>query len=519
MVRLACAYVRVSTTQQARHAISMPDQVKQIRKYAQDNHFSIVAEYVEPGASARSENRPVLQEMLERALGPEPGFSAILVHSLSRFFRDEVLFEVFRRKCEANGVDIISITQDFGSGEGSELARRVMALADELNSKETSKHVRRSMMENARQGFHNGSTAPFGYETVTAELRGQKQKKKLGICAEQAEVVRLIYKLASEGDGVFGPLGTKNIAKHLNKCGHKTAKGGQFSSGFINRILHDETYIGKLYYNRTNSKTGKDRPKSEWIPVAVPSIVSEAAFERVQLALEARQFKCIPPRTVNSPVLLSGLAFCECGMSLLFQYSKGGKYTYYACSGVVRHGICKTGAKTRVSAPIIDKLVLDQVMYQVLTAERVRSIVAEIINKRSSEKEGTVTSITRLRCDKATEERKLTRLMTALANGTLDPSETFAAAVRKHEENKARLSQLIANHEKTLESTIRPISLDEAECFASHFRDKLAAAEPSLKKRILRTFVSRILVRRNVILVSGAKSDLAEIVTGTRSYV
>lgn len=91
--------------------------------------------------------------------------------------------------------------------------RQIMALFDEYQSKENAKHVLRALKENARQGFWNGSLPPIGYRIVAAEQRGAKVKKKLEIDPLHADTVRLVYRLAIEGDGTNGPMGVKNIAR------------------------------------------------------------------------------------------------------------------------------------------------------------------------------------------------------------------------------------------------------------------------------------------------------------------
>ena len=112
------------------------------------------------------------------------------------------------------------------------MMRQIMALFDEYQSKENAKHVLRALKENARQGFWNGSLPPIGYRVVAAEQRGAKVKKKLEIDPLHADTVRLIYRLALEGDGTSGPMGVKNItalpqpAPHLHPrrraLGHRT---------------------------------------------------------------------------------------------------------------------------------------------------------------------------------------------------------------------------------------------------------------------------------------------------------
>jgi hypothetical protein len=65
------------------------------------------------------------------------------------------------------------------------------------------------LKENARQGFWNGSLPPVGYRVVAAEQRGAKTKKKKEIDPLHADTVRLIYRLALEGNGTRGQMGAR----------------------------------------------------------------------------------------------------------------------------------------------------------------------------------------------------------------------------------------------------------------------------------------------------------------------
>ena len=66
-VKRAALYLRVSTGRQAVNDVSLPSQRDINTAHCQKQGWEVVAEFVEPGASATDDRRPVFQEMLERA--------------------------------------------------------------------------------------------------------------------------------------------------------------------------------------------------------------------------------------------------------------------------------------------------------------------------------------------------------------------------------------------------------------------------------------------------------------------
>jgi DNA invertase Pin-like site-specific DNA recombinase len=158
----AALYLRVSTGRQAESDLSIPDQRRQIIAYCEAKGWDVAGEYVEPGNTATDDRRPAFQSMIDAALVKPPTFTMIVVHSFSRFFRDQFQFEFYVRKLAKNGVRLISITQDLGDDPMSVMMRKIMTLFDEYQSKENAKHTLRAMKENARQGFWNGALPPIG---------------------------------------------------------------------------------------------------------------------------------------------------------------------------------------------------------------------------------------------------------------------------------------------------------------------------------------------------------------------
>jgi hypothetical protein len=398
----------------------------------------------------------------------------------------------------------------------TEIYSQIINIMDEAQSKETAKHVRRTMLENARQGFWNGSVAPIGYRTVVADLRGKKEKKKLDVDPELAPTIKLIFKLYLEGDGVNGPLGIKNIVKYLNDHGYKNKQGRRFHIGFVAKILKDEVYVGRAWYNVKEAKTGRIRPKDEWICVAVPPLIDEADFQRVQTQLELRSPASTAPRLVNSPVLLSGLAKCgACGTRMRRQTGKSGRYVYYRCSEKIRFGTKAGCSECNINADVLDEIVLDRLCDELLTAERVARIVAEVASSRAAGMDQAKVALSDLQKQKAVYEKKLMNLMDALADGIVESSDIFRAKMKAVQEDVARVTGLIEDHERVISSRIEEISVEQARTFATEMKAKLKAASPTLQKRILRSFVSEVFVLKDNIAIIGQDDAMAEIVTGS----
>ena len=79
--------------------------------------------------------------MMDAASEKPVPFDVIIVHSFSRFFRDQFQLEFYVRRLAKNGIRLTSITQDLGDDPMSVMMRQIMALFDEYQSKENAKHT------------------------------------------------------------------------------------------------------------------------------------------------------------------------------------------------------------------------------------------------------------------------------------------------------------------------------------------------------------------------------------------
>jgi DNA invertase Pin-like site-specific DNA recombinase len=414
--------------------------------YALTKGWTVTDEFVEPGLTTTDEKRPAFQAMSDAGLTKLPPFDKILVHSFSRLFRDQFQFEFYVRKLDRNHVRLISITQELGDDPMSLMMRQIMTLFDEYQSRENAKHTLRTMKENARQGFWNGSRPPFGYRVVDAGRRGEKMKRRLEIDPEQAEAVRLIFRLALRGDGSLGPMGVKAIAAYLNDRGVATRDGGRWGNGNVHHILTCPTYMGEHHLNVRSFKTGERKaPDEHAIGVAQP-IIERATFEELQSLLKRRHPKSTADRIISGSVLLSGVAYCGlCGGPMHLASGKDGRYRYYACPSHASDGPASCG-QVRVRMEVVDAAVIDFLETQLLCPPLLTELMADLIDHTDQGAKQHRRRELDLRKRMETAELRLARLYAAVEAGVLDADDP---------QLKDRIAELKRRRDKALHQTLQ----------------------------------------------------------------
>ena len=510
-------YLRVSTGRQADSDLSIPDQRRQLAAYALSKGWTIASEFSEPGSSATDDKRPAFQAMIDEGMTKPAPFSVILVHSFSRFFRDQFLFEFYTRKLTRNGVRLVSITQELGDDPMGLMMRQIMALFDEYQSRENAKHTLRAMKENARQGFWNGSRPPIGYCVVDAELRGAKMKRKLAIDPVHAETVRLIFRLALMGKDNSGPMGVKAIACHLNDRSIRTRDGGRWGISGVHQTLTRETYKGEHHFNSRVFKTGEAKDASEHIVSSVPPIISTEEFDAVRLLMAARNPRSERGRFTGSPILLGGICFCGlCGCAMTLRTGKNGAYRYYTCASRARCGPTGCGGIT-VRMDAVDEAVIDHLENRLLEPRRLAEMMTNIIDRRSVWVEQRHKHVADLRKRATEAEARLHRLYEAIEAGLASPSDP---------QLKVRIGDLVSQRDTAIEDAGRAeraierlgplVTPDLLRKFAKATRKMLRAEDGTYRRDLLRAVAQRVEVHSPTSLViSGCRVELFRTLAAT----
>lgn len=482
----AALYMRVSTGAQAKRDLSIPDQRNRLHEFCAARDWIVTAEFKD-ARTGRDENRPEFQQMMDAALHGAAPFDVIVVHSYSRFFRNELELGLRARALEKRGIRLVSITQEVGDDPAGVMLRQILALFDEYTSTETAKHVARAMAENARQGYFNGGTVPFGFEAVEVEKRGNTSKKKLVPRDDEAEVVRLAFKLYLKGDGSSGPMGVKKLTEWLNDHGYRTRKGAKWGIGQVHRMLSDPIHKGDYWRNR-------DSEASEPILIPVPPISPADDFDQTQRTLVSRNPKKVPPRTVSSPILLSGLATCaKCGSGMLISTGKGGKYRYYACGGRVRQGK-GTCEGRRVPMGELDDLVLDAIMEDLLTHDRIAELLGELQKRMGEKRADAVGRLEKHENRLADVKAKMKRLLDLVENGVMETNDPdLANRLEELRSHRHIAEKAIKSAKAELGPNTNP-SKHQLKSLAQLIRNTLKKGEPSLRRAYLRAILEEVSV-------------------------
>lgn len=311
-----------------------------------------ILEFVDDGKSGTNFDRPAVTKLLNMAKAGK--VNCIIVKDFSRWGRNyiavgdylEQIFPFLQIRFIAVNDDYDSDKLQYGSAGMVDVGFK--NIMHDLYSKELSQKLKLTKRQLFAAGKYHSSFSFYGY------LKSPKEKYKLVIDNETANVVRKIFKWAERG------MKTMQIAKKLNDKNIPTPMmsltrqknfkwflesdnhGKMWTSSAVMRILKDERYTGKCIYGKTKvagigSKKCIPQPPDQWIivPNVFPVIVSQERYDRVQPKLK----KHIKQNKHKNNRLFSGNIRCgHCGYALAYHPAE---FSYYQChTHVVSDSVC-----------------------------------------------------------------------------------------------------------------------------------------------------------------------------------
>ena len=367
MEQIKCAiYARYSTNNQRETSIDV--QFRACRAFAESKGWIVLEEYVvsDSGVSGQSlRGRTAFQKLFDIGKSEKSPFNYILVNDTARVARNiRKALEIFE-KLKFNNVFVFYVSQNIDSKSSSAgMMLTVNGMVDAQNIENISKTTHGGILDQFNKNFSTGGKR-YGYRTIpkcngNKDRYGQDEVEGylLEVVPKEAEVVREIFRLYADEEN-----SAKEIADILNsnlrqKGEPKPLRSKAWLGSTIKGILQNETYIGKIYWNRNRSKkhpeTGKviseKRPPDEWQRREDHNlrIISDELWQKIQKR-RAKVANTNPRRLAQvkkhySPYLLTGLAKCnECDGTIGIIY--GGKYGVYGCTTNYNKGLCSNNTK------------------------------------------------------------------------------------------------------------------------------------------------------------------------------
>jgi len=288
-------------------------------------------------------------------------------------------------------------------------------------------------------------------------------------------------------------------------------------------MLRNPAYQGKACYGKTElqprqritrplrqrnrlpnrNSANHERPRQEWIEVAVPAVVTEEVFALAQEQLERN--KHFSPRRTRKPTLLQGMLVCQqCGYAMY--RSSGGrshrKLDYYRCIG--SDGYRRLNGPLCTNRPVrqdhLDEIVWEQVIRLLEDGTLIQSEidrrreVAQNTDPRRQRGQG-------LRREQARLENHVERLVSAYQEGLVT-----LAQLRHRMPDLQKRSQAVESELHSLEMAVvdetRYLKLAES---LAGFRTKLRVRAQTLEVRerqqLLRLLVKEILVGADTLTI------------------
>jgi site-specific DNA recombinase len=516
MTKTVAIYSRVSSDRQKEnHTIA--SQVTALIEYAGSHGYIVPSEwqFQDEGYSGATLLRPGLEALRDLAAGGQ--LDGVLIYSpdrLSRKYAYQVLLVEELTRC---GVEVIFLKAPSAETPEDQLLVQFQGMIAEYERAQIAERSRRGKRHRAQQGLVNVlSGAPYGYRYVKKSENSAAYYKAI---ESEAKVVQMVYDCYTRQNQSINA-----IARMLNERQIPTRTGvTRWERSTVWGMLRNPAYRGRACFGKTEirprqritrplrqrngftnrNSANQERPRQEWIEIAVPALISDEVFSLAQEQLEKN--KRFSQRRTIEPTLLQGMLVCErCGYALYRCSTRTSrrKIYYYRCLGSdayrhLRGALCD---RRPIRQDYLDAAVWKEIMRLLEDP----SLIQMELNRRL--KAAKNTDPLRRRVDNLQRERlrlanRTERLITAYQEDLLNLNE-----LRRRIPELRKQQQAVESELESIETTITNQSkylrlLDGLSDFRERLRERVDTLDVTERQKILRLLTKEILVGRDTITI------------------
>ena len=315
--------------------------------------WRLIPEHYDDGAfSGASLDRPALRTLMEAIRARR--IDIVVVYKVDRLTRSIADFAKLVELFDTHDVSFVSVTQSFNTTSSmGRLTLNVLLSFAQFEREVIGERVRDKIAASKRKGIWVGGPVPLGY---------QVGDKKLQVVPDEAWIVRTIFETYLHV-GSIGALIHALREQGIRPRGRRLADGrivaaDEFMRGPLGHLLRNRCYVGEIAYRGEVHKGEHE------------AILDRDLFEAVQARLSDQKVSRSTAQTASSH-LLKGLIFDGDGhpMSPSHSSKKGARYRYYVSQALLQGHGKKPGSIQRVSAPDVERTVVEALRRSSHTAE------------------------------------------------------------------------------------------------------------------------------------------------------
>ena len=416
--KTAVAYARYSSAQQ--RDVSIEQQLRDIRAYAEREGYTIIHEYADRAKSGfkNSDRRVEFQAMLTAAASGM--FDTILAWKVDRFGRNRRESAMYKGQLADLGVSVRYAMEPIPDGAAGVLTEGMLEAIAEWYSRNLSENIRRGRKDNAGKAIHNGIKI-FGYD--------KGPDGHYIVNEADAALVRRIFSMYAQGNSVT------TIERTLKAEGVLTSNGIPFGHSRILYMVTNEAYIGTYHYDGIS------------VPSGLPAIIDRDTWEICQALRQktSRHYEKKP-----DTFILSGKCTCGlCGGNVRGHSGVGRRhaYYYYICGNKRSNSGCTLPT---IRKEAFEKKILDYLFDQVLAGELLNRFADMIIDAIMASKEAS--PVRQMETTLQDIRRRITNINKAISEGiwTASTGDMLKDLTKQAED----LEKNISYHQMTEQITI-----------------------------------------------------------------
>lgn len=302
----AVAYIRVSSLRQVEEGGSLESQTKLVNGHVETHRYKLLRLFTEQGESAKTDQRPALQEMLRFCRDRKSAVRVVIVPKIDRLARNVTDYTNLKLQLSRLGIRLESIGERIEDTPVGRFTETILASVAQFDNEIRAERSKGGMIDAVSQGRWVWK-APVGYRNIRAGGKGTIEPDPL-----TASLIQEAFQMLSSGQQ-----SVRAVRDHLRTRGVHMGQAGFY------QLIHNEVYIGRIH------AFGK---VYEAQPPFVP-LIDELTFLRAKAALKKKRNRR-EYKTDSEDFPLRGSATCPCSKRLTASWSKGERgqrYAYYRC--------------------------------------------------------------------------------------------------------------------------------------------------------------------------------------------